>query len=201
MADQCPISVLVLSGTFYFGSFRDIPIAIWGGPLLYTEGNFWGSRPLCDDLYSVLFRVTQYAIHQFCQTIYYTRGSRSYDCQICYICILYLHTLLTECCTHVYSYITDDTVDVWDGGMTLTFGPWPVYMSILKLWFSDRQFCTYFDCTFWVCMHERPIEYEIMYTYTSYYIYIYEWSFPYVFNDLKSFKLSAFSRSNTFGSH
>ena len=36
-------------------------------------------------------------------------------------------------------------------------------------------------------MHERPTEYEIMYTYTPYYIYIYKWSFQYVFKELKSF--------------
>ena len=117
--------------------------------------------------------------------------------------LLYVHSasayVITKYCTHVYSYIIDDTVDVWDGGMEPTFGLRLVYMSILMLWFSNREVCTHFDCTFWVCMHEKPTKYKIMYTYTSYYIY--EWSFLYVCNDLKSFKLSAFFKSNTFGSH
>ena len=51
------------------GSFRDILLAAWGGPLLYTEGIFWDSRHPCDDLCSVMFRVAQYPIHQSCQAI------------------------------------------------------------------------------------------------------------------------------------
>ena len=69
------------------------------------EGIFWGSRPLYNDLCSVMFRVAQYAIHQSFQAI-------QYNCQFSIMCTLHLYTLLTECCTHVYSYIVDDTVDI-----------------------------------------------------------------------------------------
>ena len=94
-------------------SFEDILIAVlWGGPLMYIEGIFWGSGPPYDDLCFVLFRVTHYAIHQSYQEIKYTWGSRSYDYQFSVMYTMHLHTLLTECCTHVYSYIVDDTVDI-----------------------------------------------------------------------------------------
>ena len=106
---------------FWSRSFRDILIAAWGGPLLYTEGIFWCSRSPCDILYSVLFRVAQYAIHQSCQAIQYTWGSRSYGYQFPIICILHLHTLLIECQTHVYSCIPDEIVDIWVREGALTF--------------------------------------------------------------------------------
>ena len=32
------------------------------------------------------------------------------------MCTIHLHTLLTECCTHIYFYIADDTLDICDGG-------------------------------------------------------------------------------------
>ena len=105
-------SVLVPLEMFCFGSFRDILIVAWIGPLLYTEGIFWGSRPPCDDLCSVMFKVAQYVIHQSCQEIQCTQGSQLYDYQFPIIYTLYLHTLLIECHTHVYSYITDDTIDI-----------------------------------------------------------------------------------------
>ena len=170
------------------GSFGDILIAAWGGTLLYTEGIFWGSKPQFDDLCSILFRVTQYAIHQSCQPIQYTRGSWSYDYHFFITCTPYLHTLLIECHTQVYSYIADKTANIWVGGGALTFSLRWVYMSILTLWFFDWEFCTHFDYTFWVCMHKSPTEYGIMYIYTPYYICIDEWSFMYAFNELQSFK-------------
>ena len=92
------------------------------------------------------------------------------------MCILYLHALLTECYIHVYSYIADDTVNIWVEEVALTFGPRRVYMSILTLWFSDREFDTHFDYTFlgvyawgahWVC--------DYVYTHDT--VYIYELSF------------------------
>ena len=78
---------------------------------MYTEGIFWGSRPPYDDLCSVLFRVAQYVIHQSCQAIQYTQEFLSYDYQFSIMCTLHLHTLLTECHTHIYSYIADKNVD------------------------------------------------------------------------------------------
>ena len=79
---------------------------------MYTEGIFWGLRPPSDDLCFVLFRVTQYAIHQSYQAIQYTQGSQLYDYKFSIMYILHLHTLLAECYTYVYSYIVDDTIDL-----------------------------------------------------------------------------------------
>ena len=53
------------------------------------------------------------------------------------ICTMHLHTLLTESCTHGYSYIADDTIDTRDGGRGADFRTRRVYMSILTLWFFD----------------------------------------------------------------
>ncbi|PON44987.1 hypothetical protein PanWU01x14_262290, partial [Parasponia andersonii] len=41
---------MVPSGTLWssrghYGSYGNTLTAVWGGPLLYTEGIFWGSRP------------------------------------------------------------------------------------------------------------------------------------------------------------
>ena len=149
--------VLIPTGTFCSGSFGDV--LFWflrghsdngmGRTSDVHRGDFLGgSRPPYDGLCSVLFWVAQYAIHQSFQAIQYTRGSRSYDCQFSVMCTLHLHTLLTEYCTHVYSYIADDIVDIWVGGGVLTFGSRRVYMSILTLCFSNLDFCTYFDYIF-----------------------------------------------------
>ena len=133
MVGQHPSYVLVHSGTFCSGFFGDILIATCEGPLLYTEEIFWGSRPPCNDLCSILFRMAQYAIHGSCEAIQYTQGSWSYDHQFPIKCTLHPHTLLIECNTHIYAYILYDTVDIWVGGEALTFWPRWVYMSILTL--------------------------------------------------------------------
>ena len=105
-------SILVPSRPLCSGFFKDILIMAWGRPLLYTDRIFWGMRPPCNDLCFVLFRVAQYVIHQSCQEIQYTLGSRSYDYQFSIVCTLHQHMLLIECYTHVYSYIADDTIDI-----------------------------------------------------------------------------------------
>ena len=46
--------ILVPSGTLCSGSFGDTLIAVWGGPLMYTEGIFWEARDLHTTAY-VLF--------------------------------------------------------------------------------------------------------------------------------------------------
>ena len=117
VAGKHPSSVLVPLGSFCSGFFGNILIAAWEGPLLYTEEILWDSRPPCDDLCSVLFRMTQYKFHQSYQAIQYIQGSRSYDQQYSIMCTLHLHTLLTECYTH----IADNTVDTWIASGVLTF--------------------------------------------------------------------------------
>ena len=92
-------SILVPLGTFCFGFFGDILIAVWGGPLLYIEGIFWGSRRPYDDSCYVLFKVAQYAIYKSFQAIQYARGIpiiRLSDLLFCtlYICIYYLLSVM-----------------------------------------------------------------------------------------------------------
>ena len=109
------------------------------------------------------------------------------------MCTLHLHMLLTKCCTQVYSYIANDTINIWDEGGALTFGLWWVYMIVLTLWFFDWEFCTYFDCTFLgVYVWVAHWVWDYVYIRTILYIYIYEWNFQYVFKELKSFNFSHF---------
>ena len=92
------------------------------------------------------------------------------------MCTMHLHILLTEFCTHIYSYIADDTVDLWVGEVVLTFGHGECIWAFWRCGFLIESFALILTIPFWVCTHERPTKYGIMYTYTPYYTYM-NWIF------------------------
>ena len=72
-----------------------------------------------------------------------------------------------------------------------------MYMSILT--FLVESFVLILSIPFSMCMHERPTEYEIMYTYIPYYIYIYmNGVFCISLTSLKSSKFSSLFSKVTF---
>ena len=149
-----------------YGSFGNTLTAVWGGPLLYTEGIFWGSRPPYSSWYVICSPSGSVCDSRSCQAIQYTQGSQSYDYLFSVMYTLHLYALLTEFYTHKYSYIVEGTDAMWVRGGAPTFWPRLVYMSILTLWFSDRGFCAYSECVYiiyilwkahfariYICMH------------------------------------------------